>query len=56
MIIISYQFDTLDGVYKDELHLEDDHQLTAEDIEQIKQDRLERWLVTLPENRPRWLK
>lgn len=55
MIIIPYQFSTEEGVYKDELHLEDDHQLTQEEIELIKQDRLKWWLKTLPENRPRWL-
>lgn len=55
MIVIPYQFNTQEGIYRDELHLEDDHQLTEEEIEQVKQDRLLRWLETLPENRPRWL-
>ena len=55
MIIIPYQFSTEEGVYKDELYLADDHKLTLEDIERIKQERLSQWLRTLPENRPRWL-
>ena len=56
MIKIRYEFQTAEGVYRDELWLEDDHQLQEADIEAIKQDRLQKWLITLPENRPTWLK
>ena len=50
--MIKIDFEMTDGtyVYRDAIHLEDDHTLTDLDIEQIKQDRFSKWIeiITTP--------
>lgn len=45
MIKIDFEFDTKFGKFADALHLPDDHNLTAEEIEAMKQQRLDNWLA-----------
>lgn len=47
---IDFEFTTPHGVYRDALHLADDHQLTDTEIETIKQQRVDSWIavVTAP--------
>lgn len=44
MIKIDFEFDTKFGVFRDALHLPDEHNLTDAEIETIKQQRLDNWL------------
>lgn len=42
---IDFEFETQYGVFRDALHLPDDHQFTSDEIEQMKQQRLDNWLA-----------
>jgi len=44
---IDFQFDTKYGRFCDALHLPDDHALTDDDIEAMKQQRLTNWLAVI---------
>jgi hypothetical protein len=44
MIKIDFAFESQYGAYRDALVLEDDHGLTAEQIEAMKQERFDRWI------------
>ena len=50
MIKIDFQFDTPYGKFADALHLPDDHGLTEEQIEAMKEQRRDNWIaiVTAP--------
>lgn len=48
---IDFEFETQYGIFRDALHLPDDHNLTAEQIADIKQERLNNWLYII-ENPP----
>lgn len=48
---IDFEFTTPYGVFRDALHLADDHSYTDEQIAAIKQDRLDNWLFAI-ENPP----
>lgn len=41
---IDFQIETKLGTYSDALHLEDDHGLTEEQIEAMKQQRADKWV------------
>lgn len=47
---IDFEFDTTHGVFRDALHLPDDHGLTDEQIEEMKRERVRAWIavVTAP--------
>lgn len=47
---IDFEFTTPHGVYRDAIHLPDDHTLTDDEIADIKQQRLGNWIavVTAP--------
>ena len=47
---IDFELDTLHGVYRDALQLPDDHTFTVEEIELMKQQRVDNWIaiVTAP--------
>lgn len=47
---IDFKIDTKHGVYRDALHLPDDHSFTEEEIEAMKQQRVNNWIaiVTAP--------
>jgi hypothetical protein len=41
---IDFEFDTSYGVFRDALHLLDDHTFTEEEIQAMKQQRLDNWM------------
>lgn len=47
---IDFEFDTTYGVFRDALHLPDDHVFTESEISAMKQQRVDNWLavVTAP--------
>lgn len=51
---IDFEANTPHGVYRDALHLSDDHQLSDAEIEQLKQQRVDNWIavVTAPAPEP----
>lgn len=50
MIKIDFEFDTPQGVFRDALHLPDDHGMTNDQIEAMKVQRRDNWIaiVTAP--------
>lgn len=48
---IDFEFTTQYGVFRDALHLDDDHQLSDAEITALKQERLDNWLYAV-ENPP----
>ena len=60
MIKIDFEFDTRHGVYRDAITLPDDHQFTAQQIEDMKQARVDAWLAYMdnppqPEPEPEYI-
>jgi hypothetical protein len=47
MIKIDFEFDSSYGVFRDALHLPEDHGLSEAQIEALKQERLDNWLAIL---------
>jgi len=47
---IDFEFDSSYGVFRDALHLPDDHTFTDEEIQAMKQQRFDNWIsvVTAP--------
>lgn len=47
---IDFEFDTPHGLFRDALHLPDDHTFTDEDVQAMKQQRVDNWVavVTAP--------
>ena len=45
MIKIDFEFTTEFGVFRDALHLPEDHGLTDAEIELMKQQRVDNWLA-----------
>lgn len=47
---IDFEFDTPHGVFRDALHLPDDHTFTDAEIQAMKQQRVDNWIavVTAP--------
>jgi hypothetical protein len=47
---IDFEFQTEYGVFRDALHLADDHTFTVEEVEVMKQQRVDSWIavVTAP--------
>ena len=50
MIKIDFEFETEHGVFRDALHLPDNHSFTEEEIEAMKVNRRDNWIavVTAP--------
>ena len=50
MIKIDFEFDTAHGVFRDALHLPDDHAFTEAEIQAMKEQRRDNWIavVTAP--------
>lgn len=44
---IVFEFQTPYGVYRDALHLLPDHGLTDEQIETLKQERVDNWIAVI---------
>jgi hypothetical protein len=47
---IIFEFDTPYGLFRDALHLPDDHTFTDDEIQAMKQERVDNWIavVTAP--------
>ena len=54
MIKIDFEFDTPHGVFRDALHLPDDHGFSDSEIEAMKEQRRDNWIaiVTAPPVEP----
>ena len=54
MVKIDFEFDSQFGVFRDALHLQDDHGLSGEEIQAIQQQRFDNWIaiVTSPPEEP----
>ena len=50
MVKIDFEFETPHGVFRDALHLPDDHGMTDEQIDAMKTQRVDNWIaiVTAP--------
>ena len=50
MIKIDFEFDTPHGIFRDALHLPEDHTFTEEEIQAMKEQRRDNWIavVTAP--------
>jgi hypothetical protein len=46
-IMIIFEFETQYGMYRDALHLPPDHGLTDEQIEALKQERVDNWIAVI---------
>lgn len=44
---IDFEFNTQHGLFRDALHIPDDHQLTDVEIEEMKQARLDNWITVI---------
>lgn len=47
MIKIDVEFTTQYGVFRDAIYLPEDHKFTAEQIDQMKQERLDNWITAI---------
>lgn len=47
MVKIEFEFDSEFGVYRDAIVLEDNHGLSDEQIESIKQQRIDNWKAAI---------
>jgi len=47
---IDFEFETAHGIFRDALHLPDNHTLTDDEIQAMKQQRVDNWIavVTAP--------
>ena len=45
MVKIDFEFDTPQGVFRDALHLPDDHGMTDDEVQALKDQRLANWLA-----------
>lgn len=50
MVKIDFEFDTPHGMYRDALYLPEDHTFTDDEIQAMKQQRVDNWIaiVTAP--------
>ena len=47
MIKIDFEVETQHGVFRDALHLPDDHGFTDDEIEDMKQERVTNWVAVV---------
>lgn len=47
MIKIEFSFDTEYGVFSDAITLEDNHSFTEQEIEAMKQERVDNWIAVV---------
>lgn len=47
MIKIDFEFDTPYGVFRDALHLPYDHAFTEDEIQSMKEQRRDNWIVSI---------
>ncbi len=60
MIKIDFQFETPHGKFADALHLPDDHAFTEEEIQAMKEQRVDNWIAVVtappaPEPEPEYI-
>jgi len=48
---IDFEFETKHGVYRDALYLDDNHSFTEQEVDAMKQQRVDNWLYIV-ENPP----
>jgi len=44
---INFEFETVYGMYRDALHLDDNHMFTDEEIQAMKQKNLDNWIAVI---------
>jgi hypothetical protein len=44
---IEFEFDTQHGIYRDALYLDDNHSFTEQEIESMKQERVDNWIAII---------
>jgi hypothetical protein len=44
---IDFEFDTPHGLFRDALHLDDDHTFTDDEIQAMKQERVDNWIAVV---------
>ena len=47
MVKIDFEFDSPHGVFRDALHLPDDHGLSQDEINSMQQQRLDNWVAVI---------
>lgn len=47
MIKIDFEFDTKYGIYRDALYLDENHTFTDEQIQAMKQQRVDNWITAI---------
>jgi hypothetical protein len=47
MIKIDFEFETKYGMYRDALYLDDNHSFTEQEIEAMKQQRVNNWIAVI---------
>lgn len=60
MVKIDFDFDTPHGVFRDALHLPDDHAFTEAEIQAMKEQRRDNWIAVVtappePEPEPEYI-
>ncbi len=53
MIKIDFEFNTVHGIFKDALYLQEGHGFTETEIDAMKEERLNSWLQMLSATTPR---
>ena len=46
-MIIAFEFPTSHGVFRDAIHLPDDHQFTATELQLMKEKRVDDWVAAV---------
>lgn len=47
MIKIDFEFETEYGVFRDALHLPDDHAFTDDEVQAMKNERVDNWIAAI---------
>lgn len=47
MVKIDFEFDSKYGVFRDAIHLPEDHQFTEAEIQAMKQQRFDNWISVI---------
>lgn len=47
MVKIDFEFDSPHGIFRDAIHLADDHTLSDAEIEALKQQRFDNWIAII---------
>lgn len=47
MIKLDFEIETKHGIYRDALYLDDNHSFTEQEIEAMKQERVNNWIAVI---------